>query len=446
VHFDDVVSGRTGAPGVRGALRSSPLRRRIRGVVVEALARPTPLGPCRLRRTKFKPGRKLTAYLDANVAGRAAPTAIAVTWQAADGAPIGRSAQEVALESEAEGRGLRTPFRCLTAEAPDLRMRVHIAPLDADFPQLVRLSDPAYVAHLLGVSTQLEVVTVRYRPGQRHVLLYRPAAGEGGPTLFAKLYRDDAGARCHQVALAVAELLDEAAVCAAVRPVDHLDNRDRAVLFPSVPGVPLSACLRGGARGAGAHLRQGGLALRRLHEAPAKFAALVESRGVEAELAATDRATEAIRKLMPSTGTVVRDILARTRDLLSRVPAEPLRFAHGDYKADHLLVGRSGVTLIDFDRCARAEPALDLAKFLADLRWWMAHRSGAVASAQEEFLGGYGPTTRLRLARARMLEPLLLLKMTARRVPVHETDWDGRTAALVETAEQLLRDVERATP
>jgi hypothetical protein len=31
-------------------------------------------------------------------------------------------------------------------------------------------------------------------------------------------------------------------------------------------------------------------------------------------------------------------------------------------------------------------------------------------------------------------------------VPVHETDWDGRTAALVETAEQLLRDVERATP
>ena len=142
----------------------------------------------------------------------------------------------------------------------------------------------------------------------------------------------------------------------------------------------------------------------------------------------------------------MRDILARTRDLLDQVPAEPACFVHGDYKADHLLVGRAGVTLIDFDRCARSEPALDLAKFLADVRWWTERRPGAVASAQAEFIAGYGPTSRPRLARARVLEPLLLLKMTARRVPVHEPDWDGRTAALVARADQLLRDVEGARP
>src|SRR5207248_2187092 len=83
-------------------------------------------------------------------------------------------------------------------------------------------------------------------------------------------------------------------------------------------------------------------------------------------------------------------------DLLDQVPAEPACFAHGDYKADHLLVGRAGVTLIDFDRCARSEPALDLAKFLADVRWWTERRPGAVASAQAEFLAGYGPTSWLR--------------------------------------------------
>ena len=446
MHVDDVLSGRTGASGVRGALRSSPLRRRVRGVVVDALARPTPLGPCRIRRTKFKPGRKLTAYLDANVDGHQGRRAIAVTWHANDGAPLGRSAQEAALESDAERRGLRTPFRSLTAEAHDLRMRVHIAPLDATFPQLVRLSDPANVAELIGVATRFDVVTVRYRPGQRHVLLYRPAAGEDGPTLFAKLYRDDAGARAHDVARGVADLLDDARGCAGARPIRYLDDGDRALLFPSVPGVPLSAYLRGGARAAGAHLRHGGATLRRLHDAPPELAALVEPRPVEAELAATDRASEAIRQLLPHAGAVARDILARTRDLLSRMPAEPPCFAHGDYKADHLLVGRAGVTLIDFDRCARAEPALDLAKFLADLRWWMANRSSGVASAQEEFLRGYGPASRLRLARAKVLEPLLLLKMTARRVPVHETDWDGRTAARVEWADELLRDVERASP
>jgi hypothetical protein len=446
MRVDDVLSGRSGAPGVRGALRSSPLRRRVRGAVVDALARPAPLGPCRLRRTKFKPGRKLTAYLDANVVGVEGRRAIAVTWDASGRAPLDRSAEEAALESEAERRGLRTPFRCLTAEAPDFRMRVDIAPLDAVFPQLVRLSDPAYVANLIGASTDLQVVTVRYRPGKRHVLLYRPASGAGGPKLFAKLYRDDAGARAQGVALAVADLLDEAPGCAGARPTFYLDNGDRALFFASVPGAPLSACLRGGARGAGAHLRQGGATLRRLHDAPPELAALVEPHGLEAELAATDRASEVIRRLTPDTGAVVRDILARTRDLLSRVPDEPARFAHGDFKADHLLMGRTGVTLIDFDRCARAEPSLDLAKFLADVRWWMAKRPSAVASAQEEFLDGYGPTSRLRLARARMLEPLLLLKMTARRVPVHETDWDGRTAALVEWADQLLRAAERATP
>jgi hypothetical protein len=446
VYVDDLLSGRSGAPGVRGALLSSPLRRRVRGVVVNALARPTPLGPCRLRRTKFKPGRKLTAYLDANVAGQGGRRAIAVTWQAADRALPARSAQEAALEAEAGRRGLRTPFRCLTAEAPDLRMRVDIAPLDATFPQLVRLSDPAYVAKLVGGSARFDVVTVRYRPGQRHVLLYRPTTAEGGPTLFAKLYRDDTGARCQRVALAVADLLVETHACGGARPLGYLDNGDRALLFPSVPGLPLSACLRVGAPGAGAHLRQGGATLRRLHDAPPELGALVEPRGLEAELVATDRASEAIQQLMPATGAVVRDILARTRELLSRVPAEQPRFAHGDYKADHLLVGRAGVTLIDFDRCARAEPSLDLAKFLADLRWWLAHRPGAVASAQEEFIAGYGPTSRLRLVRARMLEPLLLLKMTARRVPVHETDWEGRTSVLVERANQLLRDMERASP
>src|SRR6185503_19119213 len=146
----------------------------------------------------------------------------------------------------------------LTAAAPELRMRVDIAPLDAAFPQLVRLSDPAYVRRLIGGSTQFDVVTVRYRPRQRHVLLYRPAALEPGSTLFAKLYRDESGARAQQVALAVAELLDGPGVCAGARPLAYLDNGDRALLFASVPGRPLSACLRGGARGIGPHLRTGG--------------------------------------------------------------------------------------------------------------------------------------------------------------------------------------------
>jgi hypothetical protein len=66
-----------------------------------------------------------------------------------------------------------------------------------------------------------------------------------------------------------------------------------------------------------------------------------------------------------------------------------------------------------------------------------------VRHAQEEFLCGYGPMPETRLARARALEALLLVKLTARRVPVHEPDWERRTLALVEAAHRSLRDVDR---
>ena len=447
LHVDEVLSGRTGALGVRGALRSSPWRRNVRGVLVDAMAGPTPLGPCRLRRTKFKPGRKLTAYFDANVVGHGGPRAIAVTWQAADGAPVGRSAHETALEAEAGRRGLGLPFRSLTAAAPELRMRVDIAPLDAAFPQLVRLSDPAYVTkthrRLDRSSTSSPFATVRDnamssstvpRPSSRG---RRSSPSCTGTSRGRVLSRWPSRSRTSST--------DQVSAPAPGRWPTSTTATGHSC-SSSVPGRPLSACLRGGARGIGRDLRTGGATLRRLHDAPAELGALVEPRPVEAELRATDRACEAIQHLLPRSGPVVRDILARTRDLLTRVPAEGPRFAHGDYKADHLLVGRSGVTLIDFDRCARADPSLDLAKFLADLRWWTTRRPARWRRRKRSSSTATARRHGRELVRARVLEPLLLLKMTARRVPVHEPDWDGRTSALVLQADRVLRDVERANP
>jgi aminoglycoside phosphotransferase (APT) family kinase protein len=119
-------------------------------------------------------------------------------------------------------------------------------------------------------------------------------------------------------------------------------------------------------------------------------------------------------------------------------------FIHGDYKSDHLLVGRNRLTVIDLDRCAAGDPALDLGKFLADLRWWLgAQGTDAVATAQQMFLSGYGPAPSTRLARARALEPLALLKIAARRVQQHEPDWEGRTGTLVGTVADLVEGLER---
>jgi hypothetical protein len=436
---DDVLSGHLGAEGVRAALRASPLRRSVRAHVVDIME-PASLGRCRLHRTKFKPGHKLSAWFDAPVVGHGARRDIAVSWWGSDGAHFERTDVETQLETEAEHRGLMTPFVRLIATAPDQRMRLTIAPLDATFPQLVRLSDPVYAAALLDWATPPRVVAVRYRPNQRHVLCYQLTAGNRGPVVFAKLYRDDSGVQCQRVADAVADFLGECEREHGARPMAYV-HADRVLLVPLVPGVPLSSSLLTGNGRTAAHLRDAGSMLRLLHAAPSELASLLPMRSVHAELDAITRATEAIQHLLPVTGALVHDILARTSELLSRPPREPPQFTHGDYKADHLLVGATGVTLIDFDRCARSDPALDIAKFLADLRWWTgqaSHSARKTSIAQELFLGGYGSTSPERLTRARLLEPLQLLKLAARRVPIHAANWEQRTAALVEEAHGLL--------
>ena len=117
---------------------------------------------------------------------------------------------------------------------------------------------------------------------------------------------------------------------------------------------------------------------------------------------------------------------------------EPATVVHGDMKADHLLAGPDGVVVLDGDRCALADPALDVGKFLADLRWWSVAGSGfGVADAEAEVLAGYaspGP----RLDRARLYSALMLVKMAGRRVSVARRDWAARTTTLLALAGQAL--------
>lgn len=390
------------------------------------------LGPCRLRRTKLKAGRKLTASFDVTVLPECTTRAVSVAWRR--DVPDVDGEADAGAEAEAVRRGLVAPFRRLLLDTPD-GMRVDVTPLDAAFPQLVRLTDPAHVATVAGYDRPPVVATVRYRPGQRHVLRYQAADG-GGMTLFAKLYRDRSGAERAEMAETVAAMLEEAgAGCRAMRPTAYLAD-DQAVLFSRSPGVPLAALLRRGDRRAGRFIEVAGSTLRSLHDAPPPTR--LRTHLVEDEITAVGRASETVCELLPCSRSAVEHVLAGTPERLARLADEAPTFVHGDYKCDHLLVGRT-TTLIDLDRCRGGDPALDLAKFLADLRWWLAAAGpDALAQAEERFLAGYRCEPG-RLARARALEPLCSLKVAARRVHVHEPEWDRRTAELVEAAAQRLR-------
>jgi aminoglycoside phosphotransferase (APT) family kinase protein len=402
------------------------------------------LGPCYLRRAKFKPGRKLTASYDVRLrdpgGGLRERRPIAVTWHAR-GAESRASSVDAssALASEAVSRGLAAPFHTLESTIPDLGMQILVSPLDVRFPQLARLSDPGFVTRLFD-GRGCGVTPIRYRPRQRHVLRYDLEGRSGSrETVFAKLYRDDRGERTFEVARRVGDWLAASDPgTAAVRPLSYVPD-SRALFYPALSGAPLSQRLA--RSGNGAHqLRRAGALLRVLHRAPLTLAERCEPHEFAAELAAIGRASVHIRVLLPGAESRIAAILGRAQELHERVPPEHTVVAHGDFKLDHLWLGRGRLTLIDLDRCCVADPAFDIGKFLADLRWvhLVAGRAG-VREAQQEFLDGYvaAPSSR-QVRRARIYEAVLLVKIAARRVPLFDRRWRALTEALIAEGEKTL--------
>ena len=426
-------------------LRGRHSRDALRGAVRSQLTSPRELGPCRLYRAKFKPGRKLSGYFGVTTtAPRRAYQSVAVYWSASSfGDGHGRTQdlerlQVERLETEARLRGLLGPFDGLEAYVPAWRMSVRIAPLDPAFPQLVRLSDATYLRHVLG-GDRYEVKTIRYRPGQRHVLLIRGEADGRGQWVFAKLSRDTAGATIEGSARALADALAAHGVgVAAVRPLAYLADDD-ASLWPAVGGTPLSRLLRRADPSLGVHLTGAGRALRVLHDLPAGIAPPGRRTGYPEEVRLIERTCEHVRALLPGTGSRVSEVLERAAASLDRHPAGDAVLAHGDYKSDHLFVDGPRMTMIDLDRCASAERAMDLGKFLADLRWWLGGASTDVlASAQQRFLTGYGRVDRTVLLRAHLYEAMFLLKLAAHRIPVYQSGWPSLTTSVVAQAKSIL--------
>lgn len=424
---------------------SGPAARAVLRAALGELVGTRPLGSCRLHRAKYRTGRRLSAYYDVRVGDHHRP--IAVTWTPTSrGTHAASQPASDPTEREAIERGLASPFRRLVAEVESWGMRIQVAPADAEFPQLVRVSDPAHaptvlVAAGMGIAPSVTVTAIRYRPGRRHLLRY-----DSGPaSVFVKLYRDgERTARAWRIAVGVADRLAEAPAVRAVRPLAALAD-DAVVAYPRVVGTPLSRHLACQRPDVGQHLSAAGAALRALHRDPSPDALLadLEPRSFASEAKKVASACEHVHTLLPEVGRRIAAVLSRAHELHDELPQEPPTFAYGDLKADHLWVTRGGLVLIDFDTCALADPALDVGKFLADLRWWLQDRPGSVTpvQAQAHFLDAYRAPSE-RLLRARVYEALILLKITAHRVRLFDRDWTQRTARLIDRAEAVLADLD----
>lgn len=426
--LDEVLSGRLGVAAVRDVVLH-PWQHGAGGSPAEIPAGPLTDGAVGLTllRSKFKPGRKLSAYYRRGPGDSAAAEYLAVSWHSG------------------------------AADGDTGAVTVQAFPDDPGMPQLARLSDPDYLASLATdldpglreaavplVDGPLQVTPVRYRPGQRHVLSVIASLATPGPRsgFFAKTDKDTSGERATEVATRLGPLLARRCPHATVVEPMGFSARDSAALWRMAPGAPLSRLLADRAGEAAAYVALVGRAARVLHdEACAAMGPSIVDRlpdhDLASEVRSTLRAGEHVRALLPEVGRQFDDVAAGVVRALEGVEGHAACFLHGDLKSDNLLVDDGRVRVLDLDRVCLGDAALDLGKFLADLRWCAGSEPRA-QRLQAALRDGYGPAADDRWARAGLLTALFALKFAARRCAVHDPEWESRVRAQVDLAQSTL--------
>jgi aminoglycoside phosphotransferase (APT) family kinase protein len=457
---EEILSGKAGLVGIQWVLNGQSSRRQLRREAQSMLRQGYRAGPFHLTRAKFKPGRKLSAYFTfpaLDTVGQASHLVhLAVAWQKPlDGA---NHADRDQLQEEANQSGLMPVQRELWKDILDQGIKLQVWPFDPEFPQLVRLGTPSYVAGMfgsLGIAhdlKQMPVITpIRYRPGERHVLRYEidsPETVPGrGQRLYAKLYSNaQDAARAFGIANRVVDWLAANNQGLQGNGPEAMSQEDGVIFYPHAPGIPLSRQLKRSRRWLAAQLQiiGGGLAI--LHNGPETLQAGLKQNNFSHEVKVVKRASEHIQVLLPETYEKILEIVDRAEEHYSGLPQEKPTFTHADFKLDHLLTTpQQGLTLIDFDTCTLTDPALDIGKFLADLEWWFTLKGiSGVEEAQAELLKGYlgeggaDHTVHERLARARLFYALILVKIVVRRVPIYKKQWAAMTARMIERAAETL--------
>jgi thiamine kinase-like enzyme len=457
---EDILSGKAGLAGIHRVLKGQSSRRLLRREAQRMLRPGYRAGPFHLTRAKFKPERKLLAYFTFPALDAAGQTShsvqLAVAWQKdLDGTNHGDSWDQ--LQEEANQSGLMPVQRELWRDLLDQGIKLQVWPFDPEFPHLVRLCNPSYVARMfasLGLAHDLKQVPVitpiRYRPGERHVLRYEihsPETVPGrGQRLYAKLYLDGQdAARAFGIANRVVDWLDANNQGLQGNRPEAMSPEGGVIFYPHAPGIPLSHQLNRSHRWLAAQLQIIGRGLAILHAGPETLQSELKENTFTNEVKVVKRASEHIQVLLPETYEKILEILDKAQANYSLLPQEKPTFTHSDFKADHLLCTPQGLTLIDFDTCKLADPALDIGKFLADLEWWFTLKGiSAVEEAQAELLKGYlrggepDHTIHERLARARLFHVLILVKIVVRRVPLFRNEWAAITTRMIERAVQML--------
>ena len=354
---------------------------------------------------------------------------------------------------------------------PDLRLHLHIWSADAQLPGLDAIT------HEASARPVLEQLLHAYRPAsddvrllgcQSAVMSYKPGlrgtvccdltitpsetAADWPRTVVAKVHRVDHGRACHDVleALWASPLRSSPAVRIA-EPIGYVDELGISVQSYLDHGCTLKELLADSfaARTESAQVHDA------IRGAAAGLAALHTS-GVSdgettvwaEELAAVEAKQARLSAVVPWVDRLTGTALKRIGQAGGHVDPDPAAPAHGSFRpAQVLLLDDGGLGLIDFDKAAQAEPAMDIARFFAKVRHTAVNkaadqvapgspafeaRSLRVDSLAEVFLAAYREHAPVTEGRVRVWEALELCSLVLSAAKKMLPDRADTCAAMLE--------------
>ncbi len=277
------------------------------------------------------------------------------------------------------------------------------------------------------------LTTLRYKPERRYVAMLQ---GEHGCKLLLKAYTKESYASvCDN-----AKALRSRGLLQVPRRLAR-SKKYRLLAFEWLPGRELAALPDGPAANP-ATLGRIGVALAELHaQEPRGLAARTRRAEAVAVMRAARGVDAACAELGPTALTLARRL---SRHLLASPPL--CRPTHGDFHAGQIVLPEDGrIGILDLDRAALGDPAIDLGAFAAQLE-----RDAATgrltpelaASATDALLDGYrsGPL-QLHGERLALQTAAALLRLAPEPFRQWEPEWPRLCAAILARVEELLRTV-----
>jgi hypothetical protein len=211
-----------------------------------------------------------------------------------------------------------------------------------------------------GASCSIEVVAKRYADGAEGERAFRAMQGLWGGGFGA-------GSRLN-----------------IPRPLCYLPG-PKLLIQDMARGMLLPECLGRSDPAALVPFRMAAWWLDKLHRSPASAVPVASD---EEDASAVTHFADQLAGRYPHLARRVADVAASIRGRLSARKTTPLAVTHGDFHPENIFVTGATTTVIDFDRCARSDPARDLAYFVADVRD-LGHRARGSPDAANEQLGAF---------------------------------------------------------